>query len=79
MIVGNESAPKTIGQTVYSSCIVIMGAIVTAFIFGNMAALMATFNKRDSHNQEQIDFVSSTMRSIKLPEEIQVCLKTKSS
>lgn len=71
LIVGNESAPKTTEQTVFSSGVVIMGAIVTAFIFGNMAALMATMNKKDSHNQEQIDFVSSTMRSIKLPEKLQ--------
>lgn len=71
LIVGNESAPRSTNQTIFSSLVVIMGAIVTAFVFGNMAALMATINKKDSHNQEQIDFVSSTMRSIKLPEEIQ--------
>lgn len=71
LIVGNESAPRSTGQTIFSSLVVIMGAIVTAFIFGNMAALMATINKKDSHFQEQIDFVSTTMRSIKLPEDIQ--------
>ena len=48
-----------------------MGAIVTAFIFGNMAALMATINKKDSTFQETLDLVSTTMRSIKLPEDIQ--------
>jgi len=71
LIVGNESAPKSTEQTIFSSLVVIMGAIVTAFIFGNMAALMATINKKDSHFQEQLDFVSTTMRSIKLPEDIQ--------
>jgi len=71
LIVGNESAPRTTSQTIFSSLVVIMGAIVTALIFGNMAALMATINKKDSHLQEQIDFVSTTMRSIKLPEDIQ--------
>lgn len=49
LIVGNESAPRTTEQTIFSSLVVIMGAIVTAFIFGNMAALMATINKKDSH------------------------------
>ena len=70
LITGNESAPITNLQTVYSSLVIIMGAIVTAFIFGNMAALMATMNKRDSYLQEQMDLVSSTMRSIKLPEDM---------
>jgi len=35
-----------------------MGAIVTAFIFGNMAALLAAINKKDSYFQEQLDMVS---------------------
>lgn len=71
LIVGNESAPQTTYQTIFSSLVVIMGAIVTAFIFGNMAALMATINKKDSQFQEQLDLVQTTMRSIKLPEAIQ--------
>jgi len=44
LLVGNESAPVTMGQTIFSSLIVIMGSIITAFIFGNMAALMAAMN-----------------------------------
>ena len=71
LIVGNESCPLTTGQTLFSSGVVIMGAIATAFIFGNMAALMAVINKKDSVYQEQIDFISNTMRSIKLPEKVQ--------
>ena len=71
LVVGNESCPLSTAQTLFSSGVVIMGAIATAFIFGNMAALMAVMNKKDSTYQEQIDFVSNTMRSIKLPEKIQ--------
>lgn len=47
-----------------------MGSIFTAFIFGNMAALMATLNKKENSFQEQMDLVQSTMRSIKLPEKM---------
>lgn len=71
LIVGNEGGPKNVGQTVYASLIVITGAIVTAFIFGNMAALMATINKKDNFVQEQLEMVQQTMRSIKLPEDLQ--------
>lgn len=52
LIVGNEAGPKTVGQTIYASIVVLTGAIITAFIFGNMAALMATLNKKDNHLQE---------------------------
>lgn len=45
LLVGNEINPTTELQTVYSSLIVILGAITNAFIFGNMAALMQTMNR----------------------------------
>jgi hypothetical protein len=48
LIVGNESAPISRDQIIFSSVIVIMGAIVMAFIFGNMAALITAINKKDS-------------------------------
>lgn len=70
-MVGNEIAPRTTTQTLVSSLIIITGAIVSAFIFGNMAALMATMNKKSTHFDEQLDLVNSTMRQMKLPEEIQ--------
>lgn len=44
LLVGNEAAPTTLGQTIFASMVVIMGSITTAFIFGNMAALMAAMN-----------------------------------
>ncbi len=70
-MVGNEIAPRNNLQTVFSSLIIITGAVVSAFIFGNMAALMATMNKKSNHFDEQLDLVNSTMRSMKLPEEMQ--------
>lgn len=71
LILGNEISPVTFVQTLYASMVMITGAIVTAFIFGNMAALMAVINKKDSYFQEQLEMVSQTMRSLKLPEEMQ--------
>jgi hypothetical protein len=70
-MVGNELAPQNNLQTVFSSLIIITGAVVSAFIFGNMAALMATMNKKSNHFDEQLDLVNATMRSMKLPEEMQ--------
>jgi len=52
LILGNEISPVTFVQTLYASMVMITGAIVTAFIFGNMAALMAVINKKDSYFQE---------------------------
>lgn len=46
MVVGNEGGPKTPAQTLYFALVVILGSIVTAFIFGNMAALLSQSNKK---------------------------------
>ncbi len=51
-MVGNELAPRDNIQTIFSSLFIITGAIVSAFIFGNMAALMATMNKKSTHFDE---------------------------
>lgn len=51
--------------------VMIKGAIVTAFIFGNMAALMAVINKKDNHIQGQLEMAAQTMRSLKLPQPMQ--------
>jgi hypothetical protein len=51
-IVGNEISPRSPLQTFVSSLIIITGALVSAFIFGNMAALMATINKQSTQFDE---------------------------
>tara|TARA_B110000285_G_C15031037_1_gene566777 strand:- start:331 stop:768 length:438 start_codon:yes stop_codon:yes gene_type:complete len=71
LVLGNEISPITFGQTLYSASVIILGAFVTSFIFGNMAALMAIINKKDSFFQEQLEMVSQTMRSLKLPQDMQ--------
>jgi hypothetical protein len=71
MLIGNELAPRSTLQTVFASLVVIMGAIVTAFIFGNIAALVAQMNQKDTKKEQMFDFVTSTMRSIRLPESLQ--------
>lgn len=48
LLVGNEIMPTSVGLTIYSSLIVILGSITNAFIFGNMAALMSAMNRKDS-------------------------------
>mmetsp|Transcript_14629 Transcript_14629/g.14257 ORF Transcript_14629/g.14257 Transcript_14629/m.14257 type:complete len:161 (+) Transcript_14629:166-648(+) len=68
---GNEVSPQTTLQTVVAAIIIIIGAIVSAFIFGNMAAIMATMNKKSTHFDEQLDLVTATMRQMKLPEDMQ--------
>jgi len=48
LLLGNDIIPTTDPQLIYGSGIMLLGAIVSAFIFGNMAALMAAMNQKDS-------------------------------
>ena len=45
---GNDILPNNTVETISASFIIITGAIVSAFIFGNMAAIMASINKKSS-------------------------------
>ena len=69
-MVGNELAPRTNVQTIFATIVVISGALLSAFIFGNMAALMATMNRKSNHFDEIHDLFSTITRSMRLPEEL---------
>jgi len=45
LIVGNEMAPKTDGQTVFFLFAIIFGSLIMAFIFGSIAAAMSSMGK----------------------------------
>ena len=63
-MMGNEIAPRDTTQTAVASVIIITGAVVAAFIFGNMAALMNQLNSKSTVADEQLDLAHNTMRSI---------------
>ena len=43
---GGELAPRDTTQTLMATCFVLSGVIVLALVFGNMAAIMHSFNKK---------------------------------
>lgn len=61
-LAGNDIFPMTTFQQISASIMIILGAIVSAFIFGNMAAIMATLNAKSNQFDEQMDLVNQTMR-----------------
>jgi len=69
-MVGNELAPRNNLQTIFATIVVISGALLSAFIFGNMAALMATMNRKTNRFDEILDLVSTMMRSMNLPDKV---------
>lgn len=70
-MVGNEIAPRNNLQTIFATFVVISGALLSAFIFGNIAALMATMNRRTNYFDQIMDLSSSMMKSVRLPANMQ--------
>jgi regulator of protease activity HflC (stomatin/prohibitin superfamily) len=48
-----------------------MGALVNANIFGTIAVIAQTINRKAQRFQEQIDVANTSMKNMKLPESLQ--------
>jgi hypothetical protein len=66
LLVGDDIAPKSIPETIFCSLIIIIGAIVSAFIFGNMAAIMLEMGREDEDFQESFESYLGLIRQLKM-------------
>jgi potassium voltage-gated channel Eag-related subfamily H protein 7 len=67
MLIGAEMGPVTNLQRIYTSVMIISGAIFQAVLFGEMAVLMSNLNAKTSRFQEIQDTTNTTMKNMKLP------------
>jgi hypothetical protein len=51
---------------------IINGAVITAVMFGEMAVLMTSMNRKSSKFQKLLDKANTTMKNMKLPELLQL-------
>ena len=71
MLTGNDIGPRDSFQVAIVTIALVVGAIINANIFGNMAILLQGMNRKAARFQEQIDTANTAMKNMKLPEEIQ--------
>ena len=67
MLNGNEVGPRDFGLYIYASIALIVGAMINANIFGNMAVLLQELNKKASKFREKMDTAKTSMRNMGLP------------
>lgn len=67
MLNGNEVGPRDFIQYVYVSSLLIIGAMLNANIFGNMAVLLQELNKKASRFREKMDTAKTAMKNMGLP------------
>lgn len=71
MLSGNEIGPRTIISLAYVSSIMILGAMVNANIFGNMAVIIQEMTKKAHRFQEKIDIANTAMKNLGIKKELQ--------
>ena len=65
---GNEMGPRTTGEVVTCTVILIIMAIFNAWLFGDMAVLNEMSGRKQAMFQEQIDVANTAMKQMDLPE-----------
>lgn len=68
MLVGSELMPRKFNQQIFLIITTIFGAMWMAFLFGSIAATVASMSSKETYYQDQIDNVSDNMKSIELCE-----------
>ena len=68
LLVGGEVGPRNSIDASIASILIIVGAVITAVMFGEMAVLMTSMNRKSSKFQKILDKAATTMKNMKLPE-----------
>ena len=68
---GGDIGPITKFQLAYWSFFIMIGAIINANLFGQLAVIFSNLNRKASNFQEKFDSTTSTMKNLNLPEKLQ--------
>ena len=70
LLAGNGVGSRANVQRVYTSIVVIIGAIINADIFGNMAVLIDEINDKAAGFQNKIDTANTSMKNMSIPNDL---------
>jgi hypothetical protein len=65
---GNDIGPRGNLQLVFTVVILITGAIINASIFGNIAVILQTLNRKQTEFQDKLDNANSAMKNLGIPQ-----------
>ena len=68
---GGDVGPLNELQLLYWSFFIMIGAIINANLFGQLAVIFSSLNRKASSFQEKFDSTTSTMKNLNLPEKLQ--------
>lgn len=71
MFTGNDIGPRDTFQAAFVAFFVMIGAILNANLFGQLAVILSAMNRKASLFQEKFDITTTTMKNLNLPEDLQ--------
>jgi hypothetical protein len=71
MFTGNDIGPRGSFQLAFVAFFVMLGAIINANLFGQLAVILSALNRKASNFQEKFDITTTTMKNLNLPEKLQ--------
>ncbi|CAI2372401.1 unnamed protein product [Moneuplotes crassus] len=71
VLAGNDIAPASDLSFFLQTALLLISSIINASIFGNIAVLLQQLNLKAAHLQEKVENANSTMKSLRIPEDIQ--------
>ena len=76
VIGGNELGPRETSELVYVVMINLIGAIVNAYIFGELAVLLTQIGRKEARYQHVFDAANTAMSNINLDEKLKEEIRT---
>lgn len=70
ILLGEELLPVTSIQAIVASIALLMGEFIHAHIMGTIAVVLQSMSRKTTKFSEQIEIASSTMKTIKLSEDL---------
>ena len=71
MLNGDELGPRTITSLWFISIVLILGAVINAYIFGNLAVILTEMNQKNQRFQRKIDTANTAMKNMHIPLKLQ--------
>ncbi|DAZ97296.1 TPA: hypothetical protein N0F65_009829, partial [Lagenidium giganteum] len=67
LIHGQGNSPGTLAQNAFSTVAILVGSVILAIVFGNVAMLVSNFNANETNYQRKMEAVFATMSKMHLP------------
>lgn len=76
MLSSGDIGPRNTFQAFFVTIMLVLAAIINAAIFGNMAVLLQSLNRKTTKFQEKMEYATETMKTIEISNELQDEVKT---